>query len=129
MNKIKQILGTTAGFIVIYILVMIPTYILPYFSAAGAIAGVGAALATGSAASGGLIAFLPKILHFACLAILVYACVVRGKVVGKSWLMVFPILALIFDLVPFLNFIPFVPTIMHILAIILGTIGVAKVNK
>ena len=37
---------------------------------------------------------------------------------------VVPILATVFDLVPGLSAIPLVPTVMHLLAIILGVVGV-----
>jgi uncharacterized membrane protein YhaH (DUF805 family) len=45
----------------------------------------------------------------------------RGKDIGKSFLIAFPIVAAIFDLI--LSFVPFVPTIFNILTIVLGLIA------
>lgn len=39
---------------------------------------------------------------------------------GKQWLVTFPILALCFDLLPGLNYVPMIPTVMHIVTIGLG---------
>lgn len=44
----------------------------------------------------------------------------RGAYVRKTWLVLFPIIALVFDLVAGLNLVQFVPTIMHLCAIIVG---------
>ena len=47
----------------------------------------------------------------------------RGGLIDKRWLVIFPILAAFFDLVPGFNWIPLVPTVMHLLAIILAVAG------
>lgn len=108
--------GNPALFAILYILLMIPTYWLPYMGSNSA-----ALNATGSAAGVGMNpAFWP---HLGALALLVGVAWMRGKPIGKTWLVIFPILALVFDLTPGLNFIPLVPTVMHLMAIILGVSG------
>ena len=58
--------------------------------------------------------------HLVLLLILCVLAWARGASVGKTWLVVFPIIALVFDLVAGMNVVPFVPTIMHLCAIIVG---------
>jgi len=45
---------------------------------------------------------------------------IRGHRIGKPWLVAFPIIGGIFDVV--LVIVPFVPTVMHLLTLILGSI-------
>ncbi len=117
----KKALGNTVVFVVLYILFMIPTYVLPYLgsnssliNAAGAASGVGMNPAFW--------------IHLLSLLVLVALAWFRGANIGKTWLIIFPILALTFDLIPGLSSIPLIPTIMHLLAIILGAVGVNAVN-
>jgi hypothetical protein len=112
----KTVLGNTGVFVILYILFMLPTYYLPYvgsnsflLNAAGVAAGVGINPA-----------FWP---HLGSLIVLIVLAWFRGALVGKTWLVIFPILALVFDLVAGLSSIPLVPTVMHLLAIILGVVG------
>ena len=58
--------------------------------------------------------------HLGSMLVLIAITWFRGNLVDKKWLVVFPILATVFDFVPTLNFIPLVPTVMHLLAIIMG---------
>ena len=114
--SIASILGNPALFALLYILLMIPTYWLPYVGSNSA-----ALNAAGSAAGIGMNpAFW---LHLGALALLIGVAWMRGSPIGKTWLVIFPILALVFDLTPGLNFIPLVPTVMHLMAIILGVSG------
>ncbi len=109
-------LGNAVVFVILYILFMLPTYFLPYL---GSNSAMGAAL--GAAADAGINpAFWA---HLGSLIILIVIAWFRGTFVGKKWLIIFPILAAVFDLMPGLSLIPLVPTIMHLLAIILGVIG------
>lgn len=66
-------------------------------------------------------------LHMGSMLVLCFLCWVRGAYVDKAWLVVFPILAIVFDFVPGLSLIPLVPTVMHLLAIILGVVGAKAV--
>ena len=66
----------------------------------------------------------PFYLHLGFLLALIIVANVRGKTIGKQWIIIFPVLATFFDLTPGLNLIPLIPTIMHILAVILGVAGV-----
>lgn len=114
--SIGSVLGNPAIFALLYILLMIPTYWLPYLGSNSAVLNT-----AGSAAGIGMNpAFWP---HLGALALLGGVAWMRGNHIGKSWLVILPILALIFDLTPGLNFIPMVPTVMHLLAIILGVSG------
>mgnify|MGYP003395355054 CR=1 FL=1 len=111
-------LGNTVVFVVLYILFMLPTYYLPYLGSNSFVLN-----AVGVAAGAGISpAFWP---HLGSLIVLIVVTWFRGSFVGKSWLVLFPILAAVFDLIPGLSSIPLVPTAMHLLAIILGVIGAA----
>lgn len=116
MDAIKKALGNAPVFVVAYVLFMLPTYYLPYAGSNSAVVG------TVVAAAGGGInpAFW---LHLGALLVLCFLCWVRGAYVAKGWLVVFPILATVFDLAPGINIIPLIPTVMHLLAIILGVVG------
>ena len=111
-----KFLANAPAFVILYILFMLPTYYLPYvgsnssvLNAAGVSAGVGLNPAFW--------------VHLGSLLALVAIAWFRGKYVGKGWLVIFPILAAIFDLMPGLSLIPLIPTLMHLLAIILGVVG------
>ena len=108
------------GFVVGYLVFMLPTYVLPYLGSNSAIVG-----AVGVAVGRGL---TPQFwLHAWCLGMLVLVTSIRGRYIGKGWLLIFPVLAGFFDLVPVLNLIPLVPTVMHLLALVLGAKGSAAV--
>lgn len=94
------------GFIVVYLILMLPTYLLPWLS-------VQSELMTGYAVA-------ERLAQAWCLGMLVILGWVRGKMTGKTHLPVFPLLAGVFDLVPLLNLIPFVPTVMHLIAMVMG---------
>ena len=120
MDALKKALGNAPVFVVAYIIFMLPTYFLPYAGSNSLILhGIDAASGSGSLN----FAFW---LHMGSMLILCFLCWVRGAYVSKAWLIIFPILAIVFDFVPGLSAIPLVPTVMHLLAIILGVVG-AKV--
>ncbi len=48
----------------------------------------------------------------------------RGQTIGKTWLITFPLVGAIFDVI--LIFIPLVPTVMNILGLVFGMIGPKK---
>lgn len=121
MEVIKKALGNAPVFVIAYILFMLPTYYLPYLgSNSFALQGMS------SAAGGGLSTLFW--LHLGSMVVLCFLCWIRGQYVGKKWLLVFPVLAIVFDFVPGLSLIPMVPTIMHLLAIILGVVGTSATN-
>lgn len=109
------------GFAVGYLVFMVPTYVLPYFGSNSAIVGaIGAMVGRG---------FTPQFwLHSWCLVMLVLVTSIRARNICKSWLIIFPVTAGFFDLVPVLNIIPLVPTVMHLLALVLGAKGGAAVS-
>lgn len=116
MDAIKKALGNAPVFVIAYILFMLPTYYLPYVGSNSAVVG-----ALGAAAGAGINpAFW---VHLGAMLVLCFLCWVRGAYVSKAWLIIFPILAVVFDFVPGLSAIPLIPTVMHLLAIIMGVVG------
>ncbi len=88
----------------------------------------GTANAVASAYGGGGSTFsAPFYLHLIFLAGLIALSYLRGREIGKGWLVIFPVLAAVFDMAPMLNLIPLVPTVMHVLAIILGVAVTSRV--
>jgi hypothetical protein len=69
-------------------------------------------------------------MHLFALFALIGLAWFRGENIDKKWLVIFPCLALIFDLTPILSNIPLVPTVMNLLATILGVAatGISKNN-
>ena len=117
-------LGNAVVFVILYVLFMLPTYYLPYLGSNSSIVNTMTNIDTGSRIGAGMNpAFWP---HLGCLVVLIAITWLRGSFVKKQWLVVFPVMATVFDLAPVLSSIPMVPTIMHLLAIILGAMG-AKV--
>ena len=118
-------LANAVVFVILYVIFMLPTYYLPYLGSNSSIVNTMTNIDTGSRiiAPGMNPAFWP---HLGCLVALIAITWLRGSFVKKQWLVIFPVVATVFDLAPVLSSIPMVPTIMHLLAIILGAIG-AKV--
>jgi hypothetical protein len=114
-------MSTPLFYVIGYLALMIPTYVLPYFGSNSIIAnGVGALVGRGMTPFWWL--------HAWALAMLILISFVRGKHIGKSYLFVFPVMAAAFDMVPFLNWIPLIPTVMHLLALVLGVIGAVQAS-
>lgn len=109
----SQLLRTPLVFIVGYVILMIPTYLLPWLGSNSAVVN-----ALGAAVGWGM---TPQWwAHVWCLGMLILLAHLRGGVIGKNFLVAFPALAAAFDLTPILSMIPLVPTILHLLALILG---------
>lgn len=104
------------GFAFGYLCLMVPTYVLPYFGSNSVIVS-----AIGAIVGRGLTPLWW--VHAWCLVLLILMTSVRGKSNGRSYLMLFPIIGGLFDLTPFLSFIPFVPTVAHIVTLMLGITG------
>lgn len=104
-----------------YLLLMLPTYALPYMGSNSGAAAMTWHLAREAAGLTPL-PFFPFWAHLLCLLGLCALTYIRGKEAAKPWLVVFPCLALAFDLLPLMSWIPLVPTVMHLLAIILGVV-------
>lgn len=102
-----------AVYAVVYILLMLPTYVLPYFGSNSALMAVGS-IATGIGLT------MQWWMHVWCLLMLILICWLRGAINGRAYLPVFPFLAAVFDMVPGINLIPLIATVLHIIAIILG---------
>ena len=96
----------TAGMLVFLLLFLIPaalTYLSPLFRL-GEAAGAENWVAD---------AFL-----LICYGVMTFACWLRGKAVGRVWLVAFPIIGGLFDII--LVYVPFVPTIMNIVVLAAG---------
>ncbi len=106
VETLKKTVESFWGFAAIYLLVALPTYILPLYGSNSLLAYM---------MSGNGLSFW---FHLLCLVVLIFLAKRRGRVVGKSLLVVFAQLAFVFDLVVFLNFVPFAATCMHILVIV-----------
>lgn len=122
----QRLLKITPVFLVAYVLLMIPTYVLPMF-------GSNSSLATlvGGAVGGMGGMFPPQWwAHVFILAVLVVIAWTRGmSFVGKSYLPALAFLAALFDMVPGLRMIPLVPTILHVLTLVLGIVGCVAKNE
>lgn len=116
----REIIGNTVVFVIIYILFMLPTYYLPYLgSNSFSLSAIGVAVGAG---------INPVFwLHLASLMVLAFVAWFRGILIDKKWLTIFPVLATVFDMAPVLSSIPLVPTVMHLLAIIQGVVGTPAV--
>lgn len=110
----------SALFVVVYLVLMVPTYLLPYAGSNSVL--VGAALAVHEDAP----AHWPFFLHVGALVGLFFVTARRGFLIDRRWLMVFPFLAGVFDMVPGVNMIPLIPTCMHLAAIIVGVAVASK---
>lgn len=111
---------STPAYIVAYLVLMVPTYILPYF-------GSNSTLVNAFSAALGMGPTPQWWAHVWCLIMLTVLGWLRGKVIGKTYLPVFPVLAAVFDLTPGLSAIPMVPTFLHLAGIIVGAMGAATV--
>jgi hypothetical protein len=104
-----------------YLTLMVPTYVLPYFGSNSTIVnGLGAAVGRGMTPFWWL--------HVWALVMLVLMAFARGKHLGKTYIVVFPVIAAAFDMVPGLSLVPFVPTVMHLVALALGAMGHVPTN-
>ncbi len=103
-------------FFVVYVVFLVPTYILPY-------AGSNSAFVNALGAAAG-IGMSPQFwAHVACLFVLVAITWLRGCSVNKQWIVIFPAIAGIFDLTPGLSLVPLLPTLMHVIALVMGVRG------
>ena len=116
------IVKSTPAYVLLYLLFMLPTYVLPYFgSNSHILRSVGNEVNRNVGLQLGPTA---TYLHIASLGALVLLAYVRGKAFNKAWIAIFPFLALVFDMLPVLTMIPLIPTVLHLLAVVLGVAGV-----
>lgn len=109
----SSLFRNTLVFVVGYVILMIPTYLLPWLGSNSAVINVvGAAIGHGMTPQWWA--------HAWCLVMLILMMWMRGNFIGKKYLPAFPLLAAVFDLTPGLSMIPLIPTALHFAAIILG---------
>lgn len=119
MEGIRKALGNAPVYVVAYIVFMVPTYFLTF---AGSNSFMLQSMHRAAGSKGAAAAFW---FHLAAMLVLCFLSWIRGSYVERRWLVIFPILAAVFDFVPGLSLIPLVPTAMHLAAIILGVAGVS----
>lgn len=110
-----NILKYRVVFFLLYALLAIPTYILPYFgsnssvfAAIGTLAGVG---------------LMPQTwLHICCLVGLVLLAWLRGALARKGFIAIAPTMAAAADMLPGLNVIPLLPSFFHFVSVLLGLV-------
>ncbi len=109
---------SSLAFVITYLLLAVPTYILPYF-------GSNSSWVNAFSAAMGLGPTPQWWMHVWFLVILTTLSWLRGRVMGKGYLPVFVVLAAIFDMTPGLSLIPAIPSLMHLVTIIVGCTGKA----
>ena len=120
-----KVLTHRAFFIVTYIVLMVPTYVLPYLGSNSSVLQGAASL---DASDGGTTVQAVFLLHVGCLFLLALLAWFRGRSEETAWIVIFPVLAGVFDLVPGFSLIPLIPTFFHVLALIFGARGTATVK-
>jgi uncharacterized membrane protein (GlpM family) len=105
--------GLGARFFIAYAITLIPTYVLPYF-------GSNSLLVNGLASGAG---GMPVQFwwHISCYAVLIFLAFIRGARISRLWLVAFPILSAVFDLMPVINNIPLAPTVFSVAALYIGS--------
>lgn len=108
-------------YIVGYLALMVPTYVLPYFGSNSIVVNsIGAAMGRGMTPFWWL--------HLWALVMLALMAYARGKHISKTFIVVFPITAAVFDMTPGLSLVSFVPTAIHLIALVLGAMGHVPAN-
>lgn len=103
----------TIAFVVSYLILLIPTYLLPLIGSNSSIIN-GISLAAGHGMT-------PQWWwHVWCLVMLILLAWLRGNFICKKYLPIFPVLAAVFDLTPGLNIIPLISTVFHVVTIVLA---------
>lgn len=116
-----RLIRSTPIFIALYLLFLVPTYVLPYF---GSNSSIGTLIGGAVAGWGGM--FPPQWwAHMFVLGVLVVVAWTRGMLLqNKAYLPIVAFLAAIFDMAPILRAIPLVPTALHVTTIVLGIVKV-----
>lgn len=107
------IVRSTPAYVVAYLVLMVPTYILPY-------AGSNSALVNGFSTAMGMGPTPQWWAHAWCLVMLVVLGWLRGNTIGKAFLPALPAVAALFDMTPGLSMVPLIPTLLHLAAIFFG---------
>lgn len=123
----QKIVSSAVVFVLLYILFMLPTYVLPFFGS-NSLAGWGVFSVGADSGGLGAKAFTAVFVHLGLLLFLILLTYLRGGLLGKKWLVTFPVLAAVFDMLPVVSSIPLVPTVMHLLTIILGVSAAQAVS-
>lgn len=122
VNKVAAPFQNAVAFFVLYLLFLLPTYYLPYVgSNSSVVNAIGAAVGAGLS---------PQFwAHIASLFVLVVVTWLRGCAISKQWIVVFPLIAAVFDMTPGLSLIPLLPTAMHVVALIMGARGATSTEQ
>lgn len=99
--------GGTLAFAFFYVLLMLPMYYLPF---------QGPDYLTASDIGG----LSPYLNHLAAFFVLIGVTWARGAEIKQEWIVVFPILAGVFDVMPLFSTVPYAMTLFHAAAIVVG---------
>ncbi len=125
MESLKKALANPILFVVGYLVFMLATYVLPYGGSNSAIIqGTSASLNAPQTGHFQMLFWL----HLGSILALCLLTWIRGDYVKKSWLVIFPVIAGVFDLTPGLSLIPLIPTVLHICALVMGARGSGAPN-
>lgn len=113
IQRANGLMSNSTLFVLTYVLLLLPTYFLPYLGSNSAV------INSAAAASGAGLSPL-FLLHAAALLLLIATAWARGNAISKSSLPGLSFAAALFDLLPGLNLIPMIPTLFHLLVIIFG---------
>lgn len=119
-----RLFTSRSGFILFYLVLMIPTYLLPY-GGSNSFLGQSAAATQNTAAAADVQQLF--LFHVGALLVLCLLAAIRGRATHTQWIVILPMLAGIFDMVPGLSLIPLVPTFFHVLTLIFGARGTPTV--
>lgn len=110
-------------YVVLYLILMIPSYFMPLLGSNSL------GMMSLSAGFGVLLSNPMFLIHAGSILALIALAYFRGAATARGWLVMFPIIALVFDFVPVLSSIPFVVTVMHLCAVIIGAISATTAPK
>lgn len=121
-NRAMLIVRSTVAYVVTYLMLMVPTYILPYF-------GSNSTMVNAFSAAMGMGPTPQWWAHAWCLVMLAVLGWLRGGVIGKAFLPALPAVAALFDMTPGLSMVPLMPTLLHLAALYFGAQATATADE
>jgi OFA family oxalate/formate antiporter-like MFS transporter len=101
-----KLLASPVLFVVLYLVFMVPLYIVPWLTPSGMAAGL----------VSNPVFWIPIV----CWLALIILAFMRGVTVGYGWLVALAIIGAFFDLVPGMNWLPMVPTVANLVCLVCG---------
>jgi hypothetical protein len=106
---------SAAGYASLYTVFVLPTYFLPYVGSNSQ------TLWPGTGATE--FRLQPFLMHVVVLGVLITLAWLRGSVISRSWIVIFPVAAGVIDFAPSLSTAPILATLLHVSALVLGVTG------